>query len=101
MILALLGACHRDLEKNSIEPKGQMSPFFEGFFKAGPSGLAVILLQKVDSLLVFLNVLEAKKVSAVFSGNGRGVMVLLLQRGISHSSSSRTHLSNFGLLVIN
>jgi hypothetical protein len=46
-------------------------------------------------------VLEAKKVSAVFSGNGRGVMVLLLQRGISHSSSSRRHLSNFGLIVIN
>jgi hypothetical protein len=49
MILALLGACHRDLEKNSIEPKGQMSPFFEGFFKAGPSGREVISLQKEDT----------------------------------------------------
>ncbi len=30
----------------------------------GPEGLAVISLQKVDSLLVFLNVTGAKKVSA-------------------------------------
>jgi hypothetical protein len=31
---------------------------------AGPSGLAVISLQKVDSLLVFVNAREAKKVSS-------------------------------------
>ena len=32
---------------------------------AGPSGLAVISLQKVDSLLVLDNVREAKKLSAI------------------------------------
>ena len=35
--------------------------------KAGPSGCEVISLQKVDSLLVFLNIQGAKKVCEVIS----------------------------------